>query len=69
MKYIEKGGIDADRLEKFIEKNITSKYKKKLIIMDNASSHKKDKIQEFDINKYEEIDNFFYFGSYWFFLL
>lgn len=36
----EKGGIDADRLEKFIEKNITNKYKKKLIIMDNASSQK-----------------------------
>jgi transposase len=37
----EKGGIDSDRLYKFIETNITNKYKNKLIILDNASSHLK----------------------------
>ena len=47
----EKGGIDSDRLEKFIDEFIAkNKFKKKLIIMDNASSHKKEKIQEI-VNK------------------
>ena len=41
----EKGCIDTDRLEKFIETNITNKYKKKLIILDNASSHRNEKIK------------------------
>ena len=41
----EKGGIDTDRLVKFIETNITNKYKKKLIILDNASSHRNEKIK------------------------
>ena len=34
----EKGGIDSDRLYEFLEKNITKKYKNKLIILDNAGS-------------------------------
>ena len=38
----------------FIEKNIVGKYKNKLIILDNASSHRNQKVKEF-INK----DNFF----------
>jgi hypothetical protein len=32
----EKGGIDTDRLVEFLEKFITTKYKNKLIILDNA---------------------------------
>lgn len=36
----EKGGIDSDRLYEFLEKHITKKYKNKLIILDNASSHR-----------------------------
>jgi transposase len=47
----EKGGIDTERLETFIETLIKKKkYKKKLIIMDNASSHRNDKIKEL-VNK------------------
>jgi hypothetical protein len=40
----EKGGID--RLSDFLEKFITKKYKNKLIILDNASSHRNEKIKE-----------------------
>jgi len=46
----EKSGINADRLYEFLETHITSKYKDKLIILDNASSHRNDKIKEL-INK------------------
>ena len=42
----EKGGINVDRLYNFLEENITSKYKNKLIILDNASSHRHEKIKE-----------------------
>lgn len=42
----DKGGIDSDRLYKFLDKNITYKYKNKLIILDNASSHRNAKIKE-----------------------
>ena len=42
----EKGGIDSDRLYEFLEKHITKKYKNKLIILDNASSHINAKIKE-----------------------
>jgi hypothetical protein len=38
-----KGGIDSDRL---LEENITSIYKNKVIILDNASSHRNDKIKK-----------------------
>jgi len=41
-----KGGIDSLKLYKFIEKYITSKYENKLIILDNASSHRNDKIKK-----------------------
>ena len=34
----EKSGINADRLYEFLETHITSKYKNKLIILDNASA-------------------------------
>ena len=46
----EKSGINADRLYEFLETHITSKYKNKLIILDNASSHRNDKIKEL-VNK------------------
>ena len=46
----EKGGIDSNRLIDFLNEFITTKYKDKLIILDNASSHRnqrvKDNIQE-----------------------
>jgi transposase len=42
----EKGGITTDRLIEFLEKNITSKLKNKLIILDNASSHRNERIKE-----------------------
>ena len=41
-----KGGIDSNRLVEFLEKFITTKYKNKLIILDNASSHRNAKIKE-----------------------
>jgi hypothetical protein len=43
--------IDSDRLYEFLEKNITKKYKNKLIILDNASSHRNEKIKEL-LNKH-----------------
>jgi len=46
----DKGGIDSERLADFLETNITGKYKNKLIILDNASSHRNAKIKEL-VNK------------------
>ena len=46
----EKGGINADRMVEFLEANITNKFKNKLIILDNASSHRNPKVKEV-INK------------------
>ena len=46
----DKGGIDSERLADFLEANITGKYKNKLIILDNASSHRNAKIKEL-VNK------------------
>ncbi len=45
-----KGGIDGDRLLAFLEKFITDKYKNKVIILDNASSHRNERVKEL-INK------------------
>ena len=42
----EKSGINTDRLYEFLETHITNKYNNKLIILDNASSHRSDKIKE-----------------------
>ena len=42
----EKSGINADRMVEFVKKNITDKYKNKLIIIDNASSHRNQKVKE-----------------------
>ena len=46
----EKSGINSERLKIFLEENITSKYKNKVIILDNASSHRNEIIKEL-INK------------------
>lgn len=40
----------SERLNIFLEENITSKYKNKVIILDNASSHRNEIIKEL-INK------------------
>ena len=45
-----KGGIDGNRLLEFLEKFITNKYKNKVIILDNASSHRNERVKEL-INK------------------
>jgi len=50
----EKGEINVDRLYNFLEQNITSKYKNKLIILDNASSHRHEKIKEL-VNKHNNL--------------
>ena len=50
----EKGGINTDRLIDFLEKNITSKLRNKLIILDNASSHRNEKIKAL-VNKHNNI--------------
>jgi len=42
----EKSGINADRMVDFLEANITNKFKNKLIILDNASSHRNPKVKE-----------------------
>jgi len=41
----DKGGIDTDKLYAFLVKHITNKYNKKLIILDNASSHRNERIK------------------------
>ena len=53
----EKGGINAERMVEFLEANITNKFKNKLIIIDNASSHRNPKVKEI-INK----DNHLLYG-------
>jgi transposase len=50
----EKGGINTDRLIDFLEENITKNLRNKLIILDNASSHRNEKIKEL-VNKYNNI--------------
>jgi len=50
----EKSGINADRLYEFLETHITNKYKNKLIILDNASSHRNERIKEL-VNKHNKI--------------
>ena len=49
-KLYRKGGIDTDRLKHFLKKHIRKKYENKLIILDNASSHRNEKIKKL-INK------------------
>jgi transposase len=50
----EKGGITTDKLIEFLEHNITSKLRNKLIILDNASSHRNERIKNL-INKHNNI--------------
>ena len=50
----DKSGIDSDRLYEFLEKYITSRFKNKLIILDNASSHRNAKIKEL-VNKHNTL--------------
>jgi len=50
----EKGGINTDRLIDFLEQKITSKLRNKLIILDNASSHRNEKIKAL-VNKHNNI--------------
>jgi uncharacterized protein YlxP (DUF503 family) len=50
----EKSGINTDRLIEFLEKFITGKYKNKLIILDNASSHSNQRIKDL-VNKHNNI--------------
>ena len=50
----EKGGINTERLIEFLEKHITGKYKNKLIILDNASSHRNQQIKDL-VNKHNNI--------------
>ena len=50
----EKSGINTDRLYDFLKTHITNKYKNTLIILDNASSHRSDKIKEL-VNKNNKI--------------
>ena len=42
----EKSGINADRMVEFLETHITNKFRNKLIILDNASSHRNPKVKE-----------------------
>ena len=41
----EKGGIDTARLKTFLETYILNRYRNKLIILDNASSHRNEIIR------------------------
>ena len=49
-----KGGIDSNRLYDFLQEHITTKFKNKLIILDNASSHRNAKIKEL-VNKHNNL--------------
>ena len=44
-KLYEKGGMTKERLLEFLEKNVFSKYKNHLIILDNAGSHNNELIK------------------------
>jgi len=50
----EKGGINTDRLIEFLEHNITSKLRNKLIILDNASAHRNERIKTL-VNKHNNL--------------
>jgi len=49
-KLYKKGGIDSNRYIDFLNKHIFTKYENKLILMDNASSHRNQKIKDAIIN-------------------
>ena len=50
----EKVGINTDRLIEFLEHNITSRLQNKLIILDNASSHRNERIKAL-VNKHNNL--------------
>jgi len=50
----EKSGINADRIVEFLEKHITNEFKNKIIILDNASSHRNPKVKEI-INQHNHL--------------
>jgi len=50
----EKGGINTDRLIEFLEHNIRSKLRNKLIILDNASAHRNERIKAL-VNKHNNL--------------
>ena len=50
----EKSGINADRMVEFLEKHITRTFKNKIIILDNASSHRNLKVKEI-INQHNHL--------------
>ena len=45
-QFYKKGGINTDRLIEFLENNIISKLRNKLIILDNASAHRNERIKQ-----------------------
>ena len=50
----EKGRINTDRLINFLEHNIRSKLRNKLIILDNTSAYRNERIKEL-VNKHNNI--------------
>jgi len=50
----EKSGINADRMVEFLEKHITNEFKNKIIVLDNASSHRNPKVKEI-INQHNHL--------------
>ena len=50
----EKCGINTDRLIEFLKHNITSKLRNKLIILDNASAHRNERIKAL-VNKHNNL--------------
>ena len=42
----KKGGIDSERLVAFLDTFITNKYKNKVIVLDNASSHRNENVKQ-----------------------
>ena len=50
----KKGGIDSNRMVDFINKFINGKYKNKLIVLDNASSHRNQLVKDVIKNQIKE---------------
>ena len=49
-KLYEKGGTTKERFVEFLQQNVFNKYKKHLIILDNAGSHNNDYVKQAIIN-------------------
>jgi transposase len=54
-KLYEKGGMDSERLIDFLNEYVTTKYKDKLIILDNASCHRNDRVKIIDTRTQQSI--------------